>query len=43
MYNHSSTTFDDDILSHVSDLDEEDKYQHDLGIEAEPHQILDPH
>ena len=32
--------FDDDVLSHVSDSDEEEQYQHDLGIEAEPHEIL---
>ena len=34
--------FDDDDLLHVSDLDEEEPYQYDLGIEAEPHEILDP-
>ena len=34
--------FDDDVLSHVSDLDEEDQEQHDPIIEAEPHDILDP-
>ena len=34
--------FDDDDLLHVSDTDEEDQYQHDLGIEVESHEILDP-
>ena len=34
--------FDDDILSHVSDSDEEDQDHHYLGIEVEPHEILDP-
>ena len=34
--------FDDDDLLHVSDWDEEETYQHDLGIEVEPHEILDP-
>ena len=34
--------FDDDILSHVSDLDEEEQDQHDLDIEAIPHENLDP-
>ena len=34
--------FDDDDLLHVSDSDEEDQYQHYLGIEVEPHDILDP-
>ena len=29
-------------MLHVSYLDEEDHDQHDLGIEAEPHEILDP-
>ena len=33
--------FDDDVLSHVSDSYEEDKDQHDIGIEAKPHEILD--
>ena len=34
--------FDDDYLSHVLDSDEEEPKQHDLGIEAEPHDIIDP-
>ena len=34
--------FYDDDLSHVSILDEEDQDQHDLGIEAKPHEIIDP-
>ena len=34
--------FDDHDLLHVSNIDEEDQYQHDLGIEAESHEILDP-
>ena len=34
--------FDDDDLLHVLDSDEEDQYQHDLSIEVEPHEILDP-
>ena len=34
--------FDDDILSHVLDLDEESQDQNDLDIEAEPHENLDP-
>ena len=34
--------FDDDDLSHVSYSYEEEKYHHDLAIEAEPHEILDP-
>ena len=34
--------FDDDDLLHVSNSYEEDQDQHDLGIEAEPHEILDP-
>ena len=29
-------------MSHVSVLDEEEQDPHDLGIEAEPHEILDP-
>ena len=33
--------FDDDDLSHVSDSDEEEHDQPDLGIEVEPHEILD--
>ena len=33
--------FDDDILSHVSDSYEEEQDQHDLDIEAEPHEIID--
>ena len=35
--------FDDDILSHVSHSDEDDQDQRDIGIEAEPHEILDPY
>ena len=34
--------FYDDDLSHVSDSYEENQDQHDLGIEVEPHEILDP-
>ena len=34
--------FDDDDLLHVSYSDEEDQVQHDLVIEDEPHEILDP-
>ena len=34
--------FDDDILSHVSDSDEEEHDQHDIDIEPEPHENLDP-
>ena len=34
--------FDDDYLLHVSYSDEEDQDQNDLGIEDEPHEILDP-
>ena len=34
--------FDDDDLLYVLDSDEEDQIQHDLVIEAEPHEILDP-
>ena len=34
--------FDDDILSHVSYLDEEKQDQHDLDIEVVPHENLDP-
>ena len=34
---------DDDDLLHVLDSDEEDQDQHDLGIEVEPHEILDPY
>ena len=37
-----SLPFNDDDLLHALDLDEERKDQHDLGIEAEPHLILDP-
>ena len=33
--------FDDDDLLHVSDEDDYYQYQHDVGIEAEPHEILD--
>ena len=33
--------FDDDILSHVSDSDEEEQDQHDLDIEVVPHENLD--
>ena len=33
--------FDDDDLLHVSNSNEEDQYQHDLVIEAEPHECLD--
>ena len=33
--------FDDDILSHVSDLDEEEQDQHDLDNEVVPHEDLD--
>ena len=36
-----TSIFDDDYLLHVSDSDEEDQYQHDPVIEAEPHEILD--
>ena len=35
--------FDDDDFLHVSDSDEEDQDQHDLGIEDEPHEIIDPY
>ena len=36
--------FDDDILSHVLDSDEEEKYRHYLDIEVVPHEnlYLDP-
>ena len=34
--------FDDDILSHVSDSDDEGQDQHDLDIEIVPHENLDP-
>ena len=33
--------FDDDILSYVSNSYEEEQYQHDLDIEAVPHENLD--
>ena len=33
--------FDDDMLSHVSDSYEEEKYRHDLNIEDEPHENID--
>ena len=33
--------FDDDILSHVSDSDDEEQDQHDLDIEVVPHENLD--
>ena len=36
-----SLPFNDDDLLHALDLDEERKDQHDLGIEAKPHEILD--
>ena len=29
-------------MSHVLDSDEEEEDQHDLAIEVEPHEILDP-
>ena len=35
--------FDDDILSHVLDSDEEEQDQHDLDIEVIPHENLDPY
>ena len=34
--------FDDDVLSHFSNLDEEEQDQHDLCIEVVPHENLDP-
>ena len=37
-----SLPFNDDDLLHASDSNEERKDQHDLGIEAQPHEILDP-
>ena len=33
--------FDDDDFLHVLDSNEEDQDQHDIGIEVEPHEILD--
>ena len=30
-------------MLHVSYLDEEDQHQHELGIEVEHHEILDPY
>ena len=34
--------FDDDILSHVSDSDDKEQYQHDINIEVVPHENLNP-
>ena len=40
--NTLSFPLDDDILSHVSDSNNEEQDQHDLDIEVVPHENLDP-
>ena len=41
-YNNIPPIFDDDDFLEVSYLDEEDQIQHDLVIETESHEILNP-